>query len=65
MKTLKPSRNRAGHDDQFQVRPGADRRPDERGIALVTVVFSSVVLTLLGLALTFSSLTDFSMNAEL
>jgi hypothetical protein len=34
-------------------------------VALVTVVICSVVLTLLGLALTFSSLTDFSMNAEL
>ncbi|MEE8350474.1 MAG: hypothetical protein V3R94_12940 [Acidobacteriota bacterium] len=38
---------------------------DERGMALITVLICSVVLVLLGLAVTFSTMTDFSMNAQL
>ena len=40
-------------------------RKDERGIALLTVTIVSVMLLLLGLSLTFTSMTDFSMSKEL
>ncbi len=40
-------------------------RKDERGIALLTVTIVSVLLLLLGLSMTFTSMTDFSMSNEL
>ncbi len=38
---------------------------DERGIALLMVTIVSVLLLLLGLSMTFTSMTDFSMSTEL
>ena len=38
---------------------------DERGVALLMVTIVSILLLLVGLSLTFTSMTDFSMSTEL
>ena len=66
MKTLKPAGEMEWREEQGRpVHSVGDRWLNQRGVALVTVVICSVVLTLLGLSLTFSTLRDFSMNFEL
>jgi hypothetical protein len=39
-------------------------RARERGVALLTMVFCSALFMLLGLSLTFSSMTEFKMSTE-
>ncbi len=41
-----------------------NRAHEERGVALLTMVFCSALFMLLGLSLTFSSMTEFKMSTE-